>query len=200
MKWKPIIKILVPFLVLAFTVPLLLWLLLTGPQDLSLFPQPEDSPYFLPYPKGRSYFCVQGVRGVVSHRGTGRFAYDFLMPVGSPVCAAREGVVSRVVDEHDGHGYKHPNNLIAVTHEDGTIACYAHICKGGARVHVGESVKVGAHIADSGHVGHSMMPHLHFHVYDPSVKETVPVSFRDVNKHRGVPRMFRWYQSVEEGT
>ena len=42
------------------------------------------------------------------------------MPVGSDVCAARAGVVTWVVDSHDGNGINAPNNSIAIRHDDGT--------------------------------------------------------------------------------
>ena len=49
--------------------------------------------------------CVFRGCGVsVSHRGDSRFAHDFYMPVGTDICAARDGEVVRVVQEHDGNG------------------------------------------------------------------------------------------------
>jgi len=167
----------------------------TGPRDLSRYPDPRESPYRLPFPGGKSYWCVQSNRGVVSHRGRGEFAYDFAMPVGSDICAARSGKVVRVIDRHDGNGYKWPNNVIIVEHADGTRGCYAHIKKGGSYVRVGDTVEQGQVIAASGHVGNSMMPHLHFHVTDAERNGTIPFTFADVTRHNGVPRMFRKYTS-----
>lgn len=174
-------------------IAVVLFLLLTGPENLDAFPPAETSPYLLPWPPGIRYLCVQGVRGVVSHRGRSRYAYDFYMPEGSDICAARAGTVIRVVQEHTGHGYQWPNNLVLVKQEDGTVACYAHIRQGGSYVKEGEKVEQGQVLAASGNVGNSMMYHLHFHVTDPASKSTIPVSFADVTRHRGVPRMFCWY-------
>ena len=137
---------------------------------------------------------MQSNRGVVSHRGLEQFAYDFAMPVGSDICAARAGEVIKVVVEHDGHGYRWPNNMVVLRHEDGTLGYYLHIKKDGSRVAVGDKVTQGQVIAASGHVGNSMLPHLHFHVTDPERKSTLPLSFSDVNRDRGVPRMFKWYK------
>ena len=175
----------------------ILYSTLTGPEDLSAFPPRESSPYVLPWAKGVSRFCVQGVRGIVSHRGDSRFAYDFYMPVGSEIQAAREGVVTRVVQEYDGNGVNWPNNVAVVEHADGTRAIYAHIRKGGALVVEGQAVAQGEGIALSGNVGNSMMPHLHFHVTDPAQGKTIPITFRDVQRDLGIPRMFRWYVSEE---
>jgi hypothetical protein len=105
----------------------LAYLLFTGPRDLSLYPLAADSPYRLPWPAGESHLCVQGNRGVVSHRGFEEFAYDFTMPVGSDVLAARGGVVRRVDVSHDGHGWDMPNNLIVIDHGDGTFGNYLHL-------------------------------------------------------------------------
>lgn len=174
---------------------IILFSTLTGPEDLSVFPPRETSPYILPWPQGISRFCVQGVRGVVSHRGDSQFAYDFYMPEGSDITAARGGEVTRVVHEHDGNGINWPNNVVVVRHEDGTRAIYAHIRKGGARVQEGQHVARGEVLAASGNVGNSMMPHLHFHVVDGETGKTIPVTFLDLGRDKGIPRMFRWYAS-----
>ncbi len=176
-----------------------LFCLFTGPRDLLQFPPPDASPYVLPWPEGIRYFCVQGVRGVVSHRGAGEFGYDFYMPVGADVSAARAGEVVRVVQHHDGNGRNWPNNVILIDHGDGTRACYAHIKQNGAYVAEGDVVEQRQVIAASGNVGNSMMPHLHFHVTDMETWHTIPVSFRDVKRDRGVPRMFRWYTAGPGG-
>ncbi len=117
------------------------------------------------------------------------------MPEGAEVCAARSGEVVTVVQHHDGHGYRWPNNRVVVRHDDGTLGSYLHIRKGGSLVAEGDRVSQGQGIALSGHVGNSALPHLHFHVSDPARGETVPVSFADVTRHCGVPRMFFRYTS-----
>ena len=178
-----------PFLVAA------LFFLFTGPQDASQFPPPEQSPYLLPWPENVRYFCVQGVRGVVSHRGGSQFAYDFYMPIGSDICAARAGRVTKVVQHYDGNGRNWPNNVVYVDHGDGTRACYAHIKQNGSYVAEGDMVEQRQTIAASGNVGNSMMPHLHFHVTDVEARRTIPVTFADVKKDKGIPRMFKWYTS-----
>jgi len=166
----------------------------TGPTNLDQYPPAATSPYHLPFPADKTYLCVQSNRGVVSHRGWEQFAYDFAMPLGSDICAARAGEVIDVVVRHDGHGYKWPNNKVVIRHADGTLGYYLHIKKDGSRVAVGDTVAQGQVIAASGHVGNSMMPHLHFQVSDAQRKSTLPVSFSDVDHDRGIPRMFKWYK------
>jgi murein DD-endopeptidase MepM/ murein hydrolase activator NlpD len=118
------------------------------------------------------------------------------MPAGADVCAARAGVVTRVVDHHDGNGPGMPNNLIFIAHDDGTLGWYLHILKGGAHVREGDLVRRGQVIAACGNVGNSMLPHVHFQVSDRGGR-SIPVTFADVPGD-GVPRMFRRYTSGNE--
>jgi murein DD-endopeptidase MepM/ murein hydrolase activator NlpD len=148
----------------------------------------------LPFPAGRTFLVCQGNRGVVSHRDWEEFAYDFAMPVGSDVCAARGGVVIHVVDKNDGNGRHALNNRIDIDHGDGTIGKYLHIKRGGSYVRVGERVARGQRIAASGHVGLSMLPHLHF-VVDDRLGNSLPIRFADVESDGGIPRMFKRYTS-----
>ncbi|HNZ48486.1 MAG TPA: M23 family metallopeptidase [Candidatus Hydrogenedentes bacterium] len=194
---KPIIKAggCLVFIVIPLVIFAIYW---ANREDDVVFPDPENSPYCLPWEAGKSYWCIQGVGGIVSHHGSSRYAYDFYMPEGTEVRAAREGKVVKVVQEHTDHGYKKPNNLVAIEHSDGTWAYYGHIQQQGSKVAVGDKVKQGQAIALSGHVGHSLVPHLHFQVMDGKTRTTLPASFADVTRDGGVPRMFRRYTSRNE--
>ncbi|KAL1496891.1 hypothetical protein AB1Y20_001389 [Prymnesium parvum] len=114
--------------------------------------------------------CVQGNHGASSHHGELRFAFDWAMPVGTPVLAAREGVVAAVCDHFRAHGRrvedKAKANYVAVRHSDGLYSRYYHLKHGGARVALGERVEQGQLIALSGNTGFSGGPHLHFDVTD----------------------------------
>jgi hypothetical protein len=57
-------------------------------------------PYLLPFPVGSSYPVLQGYDGKWGHQGAAAYAYDFAMPIGSPVAAARAGVVVRTEASH----------------------------------------------------------------------------------------------------
>jgi murein DD-endopeptidase MepM/ murein hydrolase activator NlpD len=167
----------------------------TGPRHLDQYPPPQTSPYRLPWKSGIARFCPQSNRGIVSHRGREEFAYDFAMPVGSEVCAARAGTVRFVDVRHDRRGLHAPNNFITIDHGDGTTARYLHLQKGGSLVRVGDVVPQGAPIGLSGNVGRSLGPHLHFEVIKTTNRRTLPISFRDVPKHRGIPRMGFFYRA-----
>jgi len=172
----------------------LLYSLLTGPSELERYPAPLNSPYRLPFPEDQSRLCIQGNRGIVSHRGKNEFSWDFAMPTGSNISAARAGVVLRVVQEHQGRGVSAPNNLVAIAHSDGSVASYLHIQHNGALVKPGQRVRQGQTIARSGNVGRSLVPHLHFHVRRAN-GDTIPLSFRELTQDRGIPRMFHRYRS-----
>ncbi len=52
----------------------------------------------------------------------------------------------------------------------------------------------GQRIAPSGHFGRSLLPHLHFQV-SAGNENTLPISFADVTKDPGVPRLGNVYTS-----
>jgi len=178
-------------------VALILYMVRTGVEDADAYPPREQSPYLLPWPGGVSCVCTQGNRAVISHRDEwSKYAYDFAMPIGSPVSAAREGVVSKVVDEYDGNGWDKPANYVTILQDDGSFAEYAHIRRHGSFVQNGERVRQGQIIAESGNVGYSASPHLHFQVYVfHGTFRSVPVTFRDVTIRSGIPRMWLRYTS-----
>lgn len=166
-----------------------------GPRNQEKYPPRATSPYLLPFRGGVSRMCIQSNHCIYSHNGWQEFAYDFPMPVGSDVVAARDGVVSSISVAHDGHGSF--NNDIIVKHADGTYAQYLHLMKGGSYVRAGQKVKQGDLLGASGDVGISTGPHLHFALYaydDTGRFVTVPVTFADVPGD-GICRMFRWYVS-----
>jgi hypothetical protein len=179
-------------LVVVILATLFLWL--TGPHDLRRYPSAASSPYRLPWVAGVTRVCCQGNRGIVSHRKWEEFAYDFAMPVGSDVRAARGGTAVKVDVEHDGNGFAAKNNFLVVDHGDGTFAWYFHLRQGGAYVEPGQRVRQGEPVAASGNVGSSLLPHLHFQVTDAN-HVLQPVTFADVNSDQGIPRMFKRYTS-----
>ncbi len=133
----------------------------------------ESTVYLLPYGHGSKHFVPQGYHGTFSHSGPGlEFAIDFTMPVGTPVHAARSGMVANIKETSDRGGvsesYRRDGNLISVLHEDGSIAEYVHLQKDGVLVDIGDQVAAGEKIGLSGNTGQSSGPHLHFHVALPT--------------------------------
>ncbi len=159
--------------------------------------------YALPYAADRAYRVLQGYGARFSHRGREEFAIDFNMPVGTPVHAARSGVVARV-EESNSKGCWEDNcgqyaNYIVVLHSDGTTGEYYHLDKDGALIEVGEHVVRGQRIGLSGNTGHTTMPHLHFAVYraiDWGRTQSIAVRFRSANGIIDRPRSGASYQAL----
>ena len=139
----------------------------------------QTSPYVLPYPVGESYPVHQDNCSLGGHHGVYRYSYDFLMPIGSPVTAARAGVVAETLEGHlEGEAVE---NWVKVRHDDGTLAAYSHLQS--VVVRVGEGVAAGDVLGLSGNTGQTGgVPHLHFHVShcsEPVNCGTLPVTFRN---------------------
>jgi hypothetical protein len=148
----------------------------------ALFGDPALSEYVLPYPAGASYPVYQSYCWATGgHRN--QLAYDFTMPIGDAVVAARRGVVRAVKEDSpdDGQGVGE-HNCVHIEHVDGTAAFYAHLMQHSVSVEPGDTVEVGQQFASSGNSGYSGEPHLHFGVYQdyPPVEGfDVPVNFRN---------------------
>lgn len=163
----------------------------------------DDHLYSLPYSSGKSYRVLQGYGSRFSHTGLEEFAIDLDMPVGTPIHAARAGVVARVEESHtrgcweDGCG-KYANYIV-ILHSDGTTGEYYHLNKNGAIVAVGDSVSQGQRIGYSGNTGHSTMPHLHFAVYratDWGDTQSIPVRFQGADGVIFRPRRGAQYRAL----
>lgn len=123
--------------------------------------------YLLPFPPGAAHELTQGNCGSESHGGRFRYAFDFRMPMGSPVIAARPGVVVTVRDRSpDGTRRVGDENFLIIEHDDGELSRYIHLRQNGVLVAEGERVAAGDTVALSGDSGRSAFPHLHFDVAD----------------------------------
>lgn len=129
--------------------------------------RPRDYEYVLPLQQ-RSLRIDQGFGGSFSHNDPqNRYAVDFAADVGTPVLAAREGVVMQVENDFEKAGlnrerYGGRANFIRILHDDGTMALYAHLKSEGAMVRVGQRIRAGQQIGLSGNTGFTTGPHLHF--------------------------------------
>lgn len=89
------------------------------------------SDFRLPY-EGERY-CVQGLRGFISHFEGQEYSYDWAIPEGTPYLCAKEGHVIKFSENMDGNtlcGNSYANE-VHVEHRDGTIAEYLHGKRGG---------------------------------------------------------------------
>lgn len=124
--------------------------------------QPSAQSYPLPW-RGGPFRLTQGANGTYSHfTPKGRYAIDIAMPEGTPIIAARAGVVVRVENEQSGRGNNPAGNYVRILHDDGTMGVYLHLQQGSVLVSEGSHVRAGSPLARSGNTGNSTGPHLHF--------------------------------------
>ena len=146
------------------------------PASLGTFSRPFEGDFTL----------IQGPHGTFSHFAGSQDeeSWDWAMPEGTPVLAARDGVVVATrsdcsvgaIDE----ALKNEANYVIIRHGDGTFAEYHHLREGGVLVKLGARVTVGQRIGESGNTGYTSRPHLHFsvfHTVDGTLRTTLPVSF-----------------------
>ena len=147
-------------------------------------PQNIDTNYVfdLPFAPGEKSMVMQGYNGSYSHQG--QFALDFKAKKGTPIHAAREGLVYKTESSHVKGGPKKKflrlGNHIVIKHSDGTFAAYWHLLYKGALVKVGDTISKGQLIGLSGNTGYSSWAHLHFDVYyySEGKQVTIPTLFK----------------------
>ncbi|EME8119743.1 peptidoglycan DD-metalloendopeptidase family protein [Enterococcus faecium] len=111
-------------------------------------PQLSKEGYIVPV-KNYTISSPFGTRGGEFHRGL-----DLAAPQGEPIYASKAGTVVKA-EFHPSWG-----NYVAIEHEDGTTALYAHQQE--YQVKVGDKVKQGQIIGYVGSTGNSTGSHLHF--------------------------------------
>ena len=133
--------------------------------------------YPLPW-KGGPFRVTQGPGGGYSHTGAkGRYAIDIAMPVGTPIMAARPGVVIKIENNQSGRGTHPSGNFVRLLHDDGTMSVYLHLKQRSVVVNEGQRVRTGSLLAQSGNTGNSTGPHLHFVVQKNVGLDTVSIPF-----------------------
>jgi len=134
--------------------------------------------YPLPW-RGGPFRISQGANGPYSHFGPkSRYAIDIAMPEGTPIIAARGGVVVKTENGQSGRGTDASGNFVRVLHDDGTMGVYLHLKQGSVRVREGQKVTVGSALALSGNTGNSTGPHLHFVVQRNTGMGLVSIPYR----------------------
>ena len=111
----------------------------------------ERAPFAMPVFDSYRFTSGFGQRWGRLHAGS-----DFAAPVGTPIYATADGVVT-----HAGwlSGY---GRLIKIRHSFGVETRYAHL--NAIRVEVGQRVSRGDRIGDMGNSGRSTGPHLHYEI------------------------------------
>jgi len=111
-------------------------------------------------------FPVSQAHQMGSHLQHDSWAWDFRMPEGTPVVAAREGVVRLARGDSSSGGcdarYAPFANYVVVDHGDGLETQYLHFRE--VVVRPGDRVKAGDLLGYSGKTGWACGAHLHFKV------------------------------------
>lgn len=140
--------------------------------------------YRKPFSDYADWRISQGFHGQASHGDAlNAYAIDFALLLGTPVRAARSGVVMEVIDGHPDQGGQHRSdldnaNLVRLLHEDGSMAVYGHLLQHSIGVKPGQWLPAGAVIAQSGNSGYSHGPHLHFAIQINTGMQLQSVPFR----------------------
>jgi murein DD-endopeptidase MepM/ murein hydrolase activator NlpD len=129
-----------------------------------------------------------------SHLGRWKYGFDWSVPIGTPIVAARDGEVARVIDGGPAPAPASRANAVFLKHADGTWSEYVGL-DAGIPVQPGQKVRAGDVIAKSGATGswrgdRGNGQGLHFavgHLDDQGEPETVPIRFDDGSAAGFVP-------------
>jgi murein DD-endopeptidase MepM/ murein hydrolase activator NlpD len=121
----------------------------------------------VPWKCGETYRLSQ-THGTGSHRGKGKYGWDFSMPVGTPLVAPADGVVRAVRQDSTRHGcnssFAYDGNYVIIAFEDGTEALFLHLKADSVPVSAGDHVRAGDPIGQVGMSGWTCGAHLHFQI------------------------------------
>jgi murein DD-endopeptidase MepM/ murein hydrolase activator NlpD len=139
--------------------------------------------YAWPFPPSAVARLSQGPGGPTHHDRYSRYAIDLAVPEGTPVLAARAGVVVFLENRYFETGldmakYLTRSNQVRILHDDGSMGSYGHLFPDSIDLEPGQRVEVGEQIGLSGNTGYSSGPHLHFVVLVHRNMGMVSVPFR----------------------
>ena len=141
-------------------------------------------PYRMPVPAGKLFRISQAFDGSATHNDEqNRYAVDIPMDEGTPVHAARSGVIMDVANDFfdggtDDQALERQANYVRILHDDGTMAVYAHLQLETLQFPIGTRVRRGQVLAFSGNTGYSTGPHLHFVIQKNSGMKLVSIPFK----------------------
>lgn len=163
-----------------------------------------DHLYRLPYAVGARHKVSQSCNGRETHTGRSSEAVDLYMSEGTPVHAAREGVVYEVKGDSRKGGrspeYEKEANYIVIAHPDGTFGEYFHLMPDGVGVRVGQRVARGEVIGRSGRTGYASGAHLHFAVTVAAGggdRVSVPFRFATAAGEVACPEKGRYLEAID---
>jgi murein DD-endopeptidase MepM/ murein hydrolase activator NlpD len=167
----------------------------------------SSAKYLIPFVANQAMLVSQAVDGPIFSHNTlyNKYAVDIVMPVGTPIVAARSGyVIENLRPYGDGKAdasFLNKANFVRILHDDGTWAEYVHLKSYTANVYPGQRVEAGTPIGISGNSGFSTGPHLHFHVQRNLNGAIFSIPFQFWSKETGAftPRYQSWIKSDASG-
>lgn len=162
---------------------------------------PPDG-FYLPLECGVTATISQGNNGSFSHTGLHRYAWDFAVPLRTPLVAIADGIVTHTYSgtapgsacDGGGQSCVQYANHVVLLHGDNTLSTYRHLTS--VSVSIGEFVPRGTAVGLSGQTGWSTGPHAHVmrmsncgSAFPPSgqVCQSIATSFEDHAANGGVP-------------
>ncbi len=146
--------------------------------------------FWLPLECGKQAKISQGNFGDFSHQGKAAYAFDFAIPLGTPLVAMADGVVIHTYTQtmpgdpcYNGGGadcFPYAN-LVVLLHGDGSTTLYKHL--NAVLVSDGEFVPRADVVGLSGSTGYSTGPHAHtMRMQDCGTSncQSLPLAFADV--------------------
>ena len=139
--------------------------------------------YAWPLRESRRSRISQTFGGTTHDEAFSKFAIDIAVKEGTPVVAARSGVVVFLEDRFFESGlnradFRDKANHVRILHDDGSMATYAHLAPDSVNLVPGQRVAVGDEIGRSGNTGFSSGPHLHFAILVNRDMKIVSIPFR----------------------
>ena len=156
----------------------------------SEYPKKNQSLYRFPIKRQTKTLCIQGNNTLSTHKGVHKYSFDFLLPMGTEIYASRDGIVNETLTTVGNIGF-FKGNFVSIIHNDSTIAIYAHLKKNSIIVKVGDTIKTGQFIGNSGCNGRAIYPHLHMHILKNG--QSIPFSFIDLQNESGIPNFLHSY-------
>lgn len=131
-------------------------------------------------------FAVSQSHNTGSHLGKGAKAWDFALPVGTPILAPAAGTVRKLRQDSTRYGcdpkFAYDANYIILAFGDGTEALFLHLKANSSELAVGDKVKAGDTLGEIGMSGFTCGAHLHFQVQktcDSWWCSSVPATFAE---------------------
>ena len=133
------------------------------------------------------FVCTQSAGGRLTHfaHPSTFHAVDFRCPVGTPIVALFDAEVVDIRNDSTNSGVRVEDlfawNSIMIKSVDSELYCeYVHVKKDSFRVQLGDRVRKGDVLCESGAVGFCPEPHLHFEIHrsrEPGA-DSVPITWQ----------------------